>query len=355
MKNINIIIEDGLSLKQQRGIGQYTMRLYEILSDNYTVEMKRKRFLENVKNNTLRRIFYCLWLNTFFVLSTLLKKNGTVCFFTSTMTPLIKFPHIKYISVIHDIRSVIYPNLSTKIQNIHANFVNWSAVKCSDILITVSKTVKEEIIENYKVDSQKIKIISNTSSIQSVKYDESEKILKTYNLTPKNYLFFIGGLDRNKNVQLILDAFNEINKEFPNLKLVIAGNKGNDSLISQNPNIVFTGFISNADIKVLYKNALIYLFLSTYEGFGIPILDAQLMQVPIVCSDIPVFREVAGKGALYTKLNIDKIVRNIQKLMNNERIRKEIVNDGLRNVGRYSTDFILRQIIEVIQDHVLQN
>lgn len=52
-----IIIEDGLSLKQERGVGQYTMRLYEILSANYTVVMKRKSFLENIKNNTLRRIF----------------------------------------------------------------------------------------------------------------------------------------------------------------------------------------------------------------------------------------------------------------------------------------------------------
>ena len=344
MKIINIIIEDGLSLKQQRGIGQYTMRLYEILSANYTVVMKRKSFLENIKNNTLRRIFYCLWLNTFFVCSLLLKKSGTVCFFSSTMTPLIKIPNIKYISVIHDIRSVMHPELSTNVQNIHANFVNWSAIKFSDILITVSNTVKEEIIENYKVDSPKIKIISNTSSIQSVRYDESEKILERCNITPKNYLFFIGGLDKNKNVQLILDSFNEINKKFPNLKLVIAGNKGNDNLLSENPSIIFTGFILNEDIKVLYKNALIYLFPSIYEGFGIPILDAQLMKVPVICSDIPVFHEVAGKGALFCEPNIENFADSIKKLITNKNMYLKLVQEGEQNVLRYNQDNMKKQI-----------
>lgn len=343
-----IIIEDGLSLKQERGVGQYTMRLYEILSANYTVVMKRKSFLENIKNNTLRRIFYCLWLNTFFVCSLLFKKSGTVCFFTSTMTPLIKFPHIKYISVIHDIRSVMHPELSTNVQNIHANFVNWSAIKFSDTLITVSNTVKAEIVKYYKIDKDKIKIVSNTSSIQNVEYDETEKVLETFGLSSKNYLFFIGGLDKNKNVQLILDSFNEISKDYPNLKLVVAGNKGNDCLISQNPNIIFTGFISNEDIKVLYKNALIYLFPSLYEGFGIPIIDAQMLGCPVVCSDIPVFHEVANDGALFCQPTSEGIYNAMKQVISDELLRSKIIDAGTKNSLLYSCDNIKKQVFEVI-------
>ena len=345
----NIIIEDGLSLKQQRGIGQYTMRLYEILFSDNTVTMNRKHFLENIRNSTIRRILYCLWLNTFFVLSLLFKEKETICIFPSTMTPIIKIPNIKYISVIHDIRSVIYPELSTKIQNIHANFVNWTAIKFSDTLVTVSNTVKKEIIKSYKIDGDKIKIVSNTSSIQNVNYDETEKILKTCNLTPKNYLFFIGGLDKNKNVQLILDSFNELNKEFPNLNLVIAGNKGNDSLTSKNPNIIFTGFISNEDIKVLYKNALIYLFPSIYEGFGIPILDAQIMGVPVICSDIPVFREVAEDSAQFFDLsNKYTFIEQIKNLLNDKGLQEKLITNGALNIQRYSIENIEKQIMGVI-------
>lgn len=346
---LNIIIEDGLSLKQERGIGQYTNRLYEILSKDYCVKMKRKYFLENIKNSTIRRILYCLWLNSFFLLYLLFQKRGTICFFTATMTPIIKLYNIKYVSVIHDIRSVIHPELSTKIQNIHANFVNWTAINFSDILITVSNTVKEEIIKYYKIDKTKIKIVNNTSSINNVKYDTAEKILKLYNLVSKNYLFFIGGLDKNKNVQLIIDSFNRISESFPNLKLVVAGTKGNDRLISQNPNIIFTGFISNEDVKVLYKNALIYLFPSLYEGFGIPIIDSQLLQTPVICSNIPVFKEVVGDGALFCELNIESFTKGLEKILKDQVLRNSLIIKGFKNQKRFSIENIKEQIIECLR------
>ncbi len=348
---LNIIIEDGLSLKQERGIGQYTNRLYEILSKDYCVKIKRKYFLENIKNSTIRRILYCLWLNSFFLLYLLFQKRGTICFFTATMTPIIKLSNIKYVSVIHDIRSVIHPELSTKIQNIHANFVNWTAINFSDILITVSNTVKEEIIKYYKVDKSKIKIVNNTCSITNVKYDTSEKILKLYNLVSKNYLFFIGGLDKNKNVQLIIDSFNRISESFPNLKLVVAGTKGNDRLISKNPNIIFTGFISNEDVKVLYKNALIYLFPSLYEGFGIPIIDAQLLQTPVICSDIPVFKEVAGDGALFCDLNVKSLTNKITILLNSENLRNTLIQKGLTNKENFCCNKIKKQLELLIHEY----
>ena len=345
---LNIIIEDGLSLKQERGIGQYTNRLYEILSKDYCVKMKRKYFLENIKNSTIRRILYCLWLNSFLLLYLFFQKRGTICFFTATMTPIIKLSNIKYVSVIHDIRSVIRPELSTKIQNIHANFVNWTAINFSDILITVSNTVKEEIIKYYKVDKSKIKIVNNTCSITNVKYDTSEKILKLYNLVSKNYLFFIGGLDKNKNVQLIIDSFNRISESFSNLKLVVAGTKGNDRLISKNPNIIFTGFISNEDVKVLYKNALIYLFPSLYEGFGIPIIDAQTLGVPVICSDIPVFREICEDSVYYCKPSIENFKNAIIKVLNDDNLQQDLINKGYINYKKFSLENVAIQLKEVL-------
>ena len=345
---LNIIIEDGLSLKQERGIGQYTNRLYEILSKDYCVKMKRKYFLENIKNSTIRRILYCLWLNSFLLLYLFFQKRGTICFFTATMTPIIKLSNIKYVSVIHDIRSVIRPELSTKIQNIHANFVNWTAINFSDILITVSNTVKEEIIKYYKVDKSKIKIVNNTCSITNVKYDTSEKILKLYNLVSKNYLFFIGGLDKNKNVQLIIDSFNRISESFSNLKLVVAGTKGNDRLISKNPNIIFTGFISNEDVKVLYKNALIYLFPSLYEGFGIPIIDAQTLGVPVICSDIPVFREICEDSVYYCQPSIENFKNAIIKVLNDDNLQQDLINKGYINYKKFSLENVAIQLKEVL-------
>lgn len=345
-----IIIEDGLSLKQERGIGQYSKRLFEILiQENQDVEMNRKIFLENIKNSTLRRLLYFLWLNTFFLFKLFTYKKETICIFTATMTPIIRIPNIKYYSVIHDIRSIVHPELSTTIQNFHANLVNQTAIKFAHKILTVSKTMKQEICNAYSINDDKINIIYNTSSIQNIEYDTKEKILKKLKLSKKSYLFFIGGLDKNKNVEIIISSFDTISNKNKDLKLVIAGNTGNANIQSTNPNILFTGFVSNQDVKVLYQNALIYLFPSLYEGFGIPILDSQISGVPVICSDIPIFREVAGNGAEFCKPTEQELTKSIEKLLTSQELQNSLKQSGYINVQRFSLNTIKLQLMEVIK------
>lgn len=333
-----IIIEDGLSIVQQRGCGQYTQRVFELLKElNYECVLKRKYFLEKIKNNTIRRLLYIFWLNTFFVLTLSFNKKGTICFFSSTVTPLIKLPHIVYVSVIHDIRSKLYPELSTNVQNLHNNFANWSAIKFSDKLVTVSETSKKDIAKIYSIPESNIHIIYNISSLQNVTYDNNETILKRLNIKKGKYLLFVGGLDKNKNVQMIIDSFNMINTQYPEMQLVIAGNKGNSNLIISNKNIILTGFIINEDLKVLYKNALVFIFPSIYEGFGIPILDAQLLGLPVVCTDIPIFKEVGEDSVVYAQNNAKDFAKQIAVLIDSE-TRKNIIEKGYKNITRFDNN-----------------
>ena len=342
-----ILIEDGLSLKLERGVGQYTKRLYEILALDYSVEMPRKTFLEGINNNVVRRILYILWLNTVFVFKLLFNKDSLICFFPATITPFIKFKEIKYISVIHDIRSIEHPELSTKIQNFHINFANYSAFNFADKILTVSQTMQQSIAKYYELIDVNIYVVYNTFSLKNVLYDESEEILKILKIRSKEYLLFVGGLDKNKNINMTISAFEKIHRSYSNLKLIIVGSIGNDKIISNNPNIIFTGFISNEDIKVLYKNALIYLFPSIYEGFGIPIIDAQLLEVPGICSDIPVFREIAGDGALFIDLTVDSFVSKLDNLLKDSQLKNLLIMKGKENITRFTEEKIKEQLNSV--------
>jgi len=347
----DIIIEDGLSIVQQRGCGQYTMRLYEILKsiDGINVELKRKPFLENIKNSAIRRLLYILWLNTFFLLSLLFKNKPKVCIFSSVVTPMIKIPNTKYISILHDIRSVLYPELSTKIQNLHSDFANWTAVKFSDKLVTVSETSKNDIIKNYKINPDKITVIYNTSSVAEIQINMEDDFLSRYKLEMGKYLLFVGGLDKNKNIQLIIDSFNLISEKYPDLKLVIVGNKGNSD-IKIGKNTILTGFISNEEIKCLYKNAAAYLFPSIYEGFGIPILDAQIIGCPVICSDIPVFREIGRDSVIYSILDKDIFSQKIDNLLTNAQEKDSLIRLGYENVKRFSKEVIKEQLLQCIKE-----
>lgn len=348
---MKIIIEDGLSIAQNRGVGQYTLMLVSLLSDlNVEYSLERKYFLENIKNNTLRRILYILWLNTFFVLKLLCSKNVSFVIFPSTMVPFLKIKKIKYISILHDILSKVHPECRTTVQNLHANFAAWTAINYADKIITVSEFSKNEICKYYKINTKNLFVVncSFSANLTFLK-TENKKILEKLNIESKKYILSVGTVHKHKNAQMLIDAFEQIANNYPDIKLVLIGQSGNCKLSYNHPNVIFAGFVSNEELNILYQNALLYVFPSIYEGFGIPCIDAQKYEVPLLCSDIPVFREVAGEGANYCEPTRNSFARAIEAILNDENMQKDNIQKGKNNLSKYSKDNIKKQLIEVIR------
>ena len=125
------------------------------------------------------------------------------------------------------------------------------------------------------------------------------------------------------------------------------GNEQREKL-THHPNIIFTGYVSDLEIPTLYSNAMMFVFPSFYEGFGTPNIEAQHFGVPLLCSDIPVFREVAGEGAEYCSTDADSIAEKMVYLINNPERRQELINIGYENVKRFDIERISEQLKEVL-------
>lgn len=346
-----IIVEDGLSLGQNRGVGQYTTGIaYMLESLGFDYELKRKLFLEHIKNNTLRRIAYLLWVNTIFILKLIFTPKIDKVIFTSTIVPFIKVGKIEYISVLHDILSTIHPECRTRIQNLHANFSTFCAIHFADKIITVSETSKQEIINYYKVNPSKIFVVYNShSSLLLNSQKKSTEILEKLKIEAKKYILSVATVYRHKNTQTLINAFEIIADKYPNIKLILVGQNGNCALKVKHKNINFAGFVSNDDLSILYKNALIFAFPSLYEGFGIPIIDAQYYNVPVICSDIPVFREVANDAAEYCPPTDSGFSIALEKVLNSDNYREELIEKGNINTKKYFHNIIKNQLYEVIK------
>lgn len=346
-----IIIEDGLSLEQNRGVGQYTLGIANMLSNlGFEYEMKRKPFMEKIKNNTLRRISYLIWLNTIFIIKLLFTPKIDKIIFTSTIVPFMKVGKIEYISVLHDILSTVHPECRTKIQNIHANFSTFCATRLADKIITVSEFSKQEIIKYYNVNSNKIFVV-NSSFSTNLDFNPPEKsqILEDLEINNQKYILSVATVYRHKNTQTLIDAFESIADSHPDLKLVLVGQKGNCSLKVTHPNVVFAGFVSNEDLSILYKNAFLYCFPSIYEGFGTPCLDAQKFGIPLICSDIPVFREVAGEGAEFCQPVIAGFAKALEEIINSVESQNLCIQKGYINAEKYSLQNIETQLAEAVK------
>ena len=348
-----IIIEDGLNLYKKTGQGQYSQNLYEILCKmGFNVEMRRKPFLEKIKNSTIKRILYILWINFIFPFF-LIKENCNNIIFTNTLTPVYKIPNKNYYPVLHDLWAYKSPETVTFAQKLYTKFVIFSIKSTYKKIITVSNTVKNEIVDFFKCSPDDVQVVYNTFSFGekptiSLTEHQQQAILYKFGIESKQYILSVATLNKRKNIPMLIDAYNKL--ENNDVKLVLVGGASTEKFKNiDNENIIFTGYVNDETLKVLYKNALLYVFPSIYEGFGIPIIDAQNFGVPVLCSDIEIFREIGNNSVLYSDLLGTCFYNKIKTLLNDEKLYMELRELGFANINRYSAEKIKEQISEVIK------
>ena len=335
------------------GVGVYVKCLLDNLNKipDYQVDTFTHDFFEK-QNKYIRLILFFLWLNSIFYIKTLIKKPDVIIFPKHIM-PILKVKNVKYVTILHDL-SIInnYYKRNWLAVNM-LKFYNFICVKRADVLVAVSETTKNEIENYYNYPKDKIKIIYNSIQPIFTLANNNCNVLQKYGIDKPGYLLSIATQNAHKNIPNLVEAFKKISKNFPEIKLVLIGKKGNDSnnYDKDFPNLITTGYIEDCDIPNIYKNALIYIFPSLYEGFGIPIIEAQCSSVPVLCSDIQIFHEVAMNSAEYTKTDSDSIASKLEYLLNNPQRCAELVAQGLENVQRFSSEVLIKQIIDAVEEN----
>ena len=233
------------------------------------------------------------------------------------------------------------------------DYLKWStryASRKAKKIITVSDFSKQEIIKTYGMAENKVKVIYNGYNALLYKRREDEKkierVLEKYGII-KPYFFYVGRLERKKNTPTLINAFAifKENNDDAKEKLVLAGDAsfGFDEakyIIEEyglDAEIIIPGWVEEEDLPYIYSGAKTFIFPSKYEGFGIPIIQAMACGVPVVASNIPVLKEIAGEAAIFFDPN-DK--KNMAKVMtevaNNKELREKLIKNGYKRVKDFS-------------------
>ena len=329
------------------GIGAYALTLLNILKLN---NIKYKTLeLKLPKGTRYKYIFHTIWLNTIILLKTFLNKPNIIIF-PAFIMPYFTRKKTKYITVIHDLAH-LRENEMTKYSRFIFDLSTNIAIKKADTIVTVSETIKNELIQTFNIDKNRIKVVYNSIGEHFLNSKNNPEILEKYNISQQKYILSVATLNRRKNIPELIKAFESISDKYLDIKLVLVGGMGNEKreLLTKHPNVIFTGYIPDEDIPSLYKNALLYVFPSIYEGFGIPLIEAQYSNCPVLCSDIPVFQEVAGNGAEFCTPDSNGIAAKLEYLINNEQRRLELISLGQENVKRFSIEKIAQQLKEVLR------
>lgn len=232
----------------------------------------------------------------------------------------------------------------------------------ANAIIVMTNTGKKDLIKYLNVNSNKIKVIygSYHKRFEVKKNIENLLVIKQkYNL-PEKYIFFIGGITPLKNFSNIIKAFKIIKKKVP-VRLVVAGFKRwkyakdidlINKLNLQN-DVINLGFIQDDDLPYLYNLAQCLIFPSLYEGFGIPILEAQACGCPVITSKTGCTPEVSGGAALLVDpYNCEEIAQAIYDILNNRDLREKLIANGLENVKNFSWSKTAEQTLQLFKKNI---
>ncbi len=226
-------------------------------------------------------------------------------------------------------------------------------------IICVSNNTKKDLMRLYDVSHEKIRVAyEGVNRAPDENLEMSRDILEKYNLNNQEYFIFIGRLEERKNISRILNAYEILKKHFlvpHKLVLVGKGGYGWDRIsqeIAEHPfayDIVLTGFVSTEEKFTLLRHASICLFPTLYEGFGLPILEAQQVCVPVITSNNSSLKEIALDSALLVDpYVVSDIAEKINMLITNDQLRAQIIQKGLENCDRFTWERSAQLVTKMI-------
>ncbi len=172
------------------------------------------------------------------------------------------------------------------------------------------------------------------------------------------FILYVGRPQPHKNLKRLIDTFQLIKKQSPDLRLVIVGKTDKAFELLQDyaqaqraQDTIFTGFVSEGQLRWLYEHAQVYVFPSLSEGFGLPALEAMHYDLPVVSSNATCLPEVYKDAALYfDPLNINDMAEKIQTVLNNPKIAEDLATKGSALVQTYSWHRMAEQTLAVYRE-----
>lgn len=381
-----------------RGIGTYTKNLLKNLLKNENYEWHLIGFLNKKVNldlidkslNTSHNIYFHslgsiqsssvsnLWKSSPKIKNAL-KQIQPDIYFTPNFERGIYEGNWKNVVMIHDIIPFVSKSYSTK-SFIHNQIKGWFYRKQlqnalnADMITTTSHFTKSEIVRYTKVIPDKINptYLAANENFKNFKFNNNDRyslsLLDSYNIKG-DYILYYGGLEKNKNIDLLVKSFKIVSEKLPKLKLIILSGdfkqkfSGKSIPISKKAKklvaltkklglftkVDFRGSIDFAHLPLFLAKAKAFVHLSEYEGFGLSVLEAITVGTPTLVSNIPVYNELFKDSVLFTELdNEEQIAKELINLIENKELSKKLSKTGERISSKLLWEETAKQTLKVM-------
>ncbi|NPA91097.1 MAG: glycosyltransferase family 4 protein [Chloroflexi bacterium] len=291
-----------------------------------------------------------------------------VLFIPAHVVPILPPRGVPILVTVHDLGYEHEPEAHPRLQRAYLRWSTRHSASHARVVLADSRATAQDLTRWYHIPESKIRVLyPGFSPPPSPSPARIQAVRQRYGLT-EPYFLFVGTLHPRKNVHRLLDAFAQV-KDVPlqveqarsagPVHLVLAGRVGwkAQGILArgQAPDlrsrVHMLGYVPDEDLPPLMAGATALVFPSLYEGFGFPVLEAQALRVPVLTSDVASLPEVAGQGALYVDPHqVRSIADGMRRLLEDPALRRRLVQEGERNVGRFSWDRSARQVWHLMEE-----
>jgi len=255
------------------------------------------------------------------------------------------FAPCRQVTVFHDLQHKRHPEYFRWFDLPFWRLLLWASAHRSHRLIAVSEATRADLLSFYRIPAERVTVVHHgvESAFSHLGRSETE-----------TYLLCVSTLHPHKNVPRLIRAYGRKKRDF---RLILAGMRGFhtraiEALIAEmglQDAVQVTGWVSRDDLYELYARARAFIYPSTFEGFGMPVLEALAAGIPTACSDIPPLREVAGDATLFfDPLDEDAIAAAIERVMIDHSLRERLAQAGPERARPFTWKRSAEQTLEAL-------
>lgn len=361
---MNIGFDAKRAFHNTRGLGHYSRNIIEnLISQNnhnyflFTTKAKESLFNPKNKKYTIisnNSLFKSIWRSKNIIYD--LKKNKIDLYHgLSNELPFgIHKTSIKRIVTIHDLLFLKHPDLYPIIDRFIYKFKTKYACFAANHIITISKNVKQQLIDYFDINPNKISVVyqsCNNCFQKRINKKDSSIIKKKFNL-PQDFILCVGAIEKRKNLMSVFKQLDKIEE-----KLIIVGKKGNSfteiaNYINKNNlnnKVLFLHKVSSKELASIYSLSNALVFPSIDEGFGIPIIEALFSKTPVICFNKRATIEAGGKHSIYIDSE-NKLIEVLNKLRNNISFKNNIIKEGYLHVKKFSSEETTKSLLNIYKN-----
>lgn len=284
---------------------------------------------------------------------------------------VVHFPHFNkpilyrrpYTVTIHDLTLSMFPGkkMTKWYHRLAYHMVIKSAIKNAKEVIAVSHNTKNDIVKHFKMNPKLIEVVYNGVNKEFDLMEDprkAEKTLKKYGIN-KQFLLYAGVWRSHKNLPRLIEAFKKL-RESSDIQLVFTGKadphypevKEAVKEMGLEENVIFPGLVSEKELIYLYNAAMIFVFPSLYEGFGLPPLEAMRCGTPVVASRSSSIPEICGEGnaVFFDPYDVEDIAEKIAMVYKDTDLQANLIANGAKRAAEFSWEKMSEDTFKIIQN-----